>query len=66
MMEIPQSFLEFFRLLSDEAAEHLGEVTFPMISASIGDCVLTTFVLFFVTRWIFDIVVALGKRGGKY
>lgn len=65
-MDIPQGFLEFFKLLGEDAAEHLSEYTLPMVFASIGDSVLTAFVLFFVARWIFDIVVMLGKRGGRY
>lgn len=62
--EMPLSFFDFLRLINDGAAEELGEVTFPVIAAAVGDTLLTFFLVFFIARWVFDILVSLGK-GGK-
>lgn len=62
--DFPLSFFDLLRLINDGAAEELGEATFPIVAATIGDTLLTFFLVFFIARWVFDILISLGK-GGK-
>lgn len=63
--EFPLSFFDFLKLINDGAAEELGETTFPMLAAAVGDTLLTFFLVFFIARWVFDILVSLGKGGRR-
>lgn len=63
--EFPMSLFDFLRVLNSETFKHLGEFTFPMVAQLIGDCLLTFFFIYFIAKWIFDILVSLGGKGGK-
>lgn len=64
MTDYPMSLFDFLKLLEADAAEQLGEFTFPMVAHLIGDCLLTFFMIYFIAKWVFDILTSFGK-GGK-
>lgn len=64
MTKYPMSLFDFLKLLESDAADQLGEFTFPMVAQLIGDCLLTFFMIYFIAKWVFDILTSLGK-GGK-
>lgn len=63
--DFPMSLFDFLKILNEETFEKLGEFTFPMAAQLIGDSVLTFFLLYFIAKWVFDILVSLGKGGRK-
>lgn len=63
--DLPMSIFDFLKILNDEVFEKLGDFTFPMAAQLIGDSVLTFFMLYFIAKWVFDILVSLGKGGRK-
>lgn len=58
------SLFDFLKLLEGDAAEKLGSFTFPTLAQLVGDSLLTFFMLFFIAKWLFDILISFGK-GGK-
>lgn len=64
MTEYSMSLFDFLKLLESDASEQLGEFTFPMAAQLIGDSLLTFFMIYFIAKWVFDILTSLGK-GGK-
>lgn len=62
--DLPMSLFDFIKLINQEAFEQLGEFTFPMAAQLIGDTLLTFFMIYFIAKWVFDILTSIGK-GGK-
>ena len=62
--DLPMSLFEFIKLLNKDALDQLGEFTFPMAAQLIGDTLLTFFMIYFIAKWVFDILTSIGK-GGK-
>ena len=59
--EFPLSLFDFLKLIEKDAAEHLGDLTFPMVAQLIGDSLLTFFMIYFIAKWVFDILTSFGK-----
>lgn len=63
--DIPKSFVELLRLFGEDDYINFGNYTFPNLVAGILDATLTFFVLYFLAKWIFDILISISK-GGKF
>lgn len=63
--DVPHSVFELFSLIQEETWDSLGDFTVPMFTGTLCDSILTFFFIFFIAKWVFDILVSLGKRGTR-
>lgn len=63
--DLPMSLFDFLKVLNDDTFEQLGEFTFPMAAQLIGDSLLTFFMIYFIAKWVFDILTSIGKGGRR-
>lgn len=61
--DVPHSVFELFNLIQEETWDMLGDVTIPLYTSTLFDSILTFFFVFFIAKWVFDILVSLGKGG---
>ena len=64
MNDLPLSLFDFLHLIDEELLDRLGDLTFPLVASHIGNSLLTFFMIYFLAKWVFDILRSVGK-GGK-